>query len=177
MLKQVDPEALKNILVAFMKARDPKPLQVLHLDGKVLKNADPAPAADKPQQESAAPGPAEPAEAPGAEIPVELQKPKADKALTLVNFVTSDQRLVDQIAVPRNTNEEAAVAAHLRKMDLAGVILTLDAAHTTKANCRQLSQDSMADAVFILKGNQPHALAKAEQAFTGAFPPSGPDDR
>ena len=51
----------------------------------------------------------------------------------------SDQRLVDQIAVPQDTNEEAAVAAHLPKMDLAGVCVTADAAHTTKANCRQVT--------------------------------------
>jgi hypothetical protein len=48
------------------------------------------------------------------------QKPKADKALTLVTFMTFDQRLVDHIAVPLDTNEEAAVAAHLPHMDLAG---------------------------------------------------------
>ena len=34
-----------------------------------------------------------------AEIPPELQKPKADKALTLVNVMTTDQRLVEQIAL------------------------------------------------------------------------------
>ena len=29
------------------------------------------------------------------------RKPKADKALTLVNFQTTEQRLVDQVAVPQ----------------------------------------------------------------------------
>jgi hypothetical protein len=166
LLKQVDPLSLKDALVQWMKTQDPEPLRVLHVDGKVLKNADPAPAQEKPAQPDDTPEPA-------AEIPVESQKPRADKALTLVNFLTTSQRLVDQIAVPQNTNEEAAVARHLPKMDLAGVIVTVDAAHTVKANCRQLTQDSMADGVFILKGNQPHALGKAEQAFTGDFPPSG----
>jgi hypothetical protein len=42
------------------------------------------------------------------EIPPELQKPKADKALMLINFQTTEQRLVDQVAVPRDANEEAA---------------------------------------------------------------------
>ena len=79
------------------------------------------------------------------EIPVELQKPKADKALTLVNFITGHQRLVEQVAVPQNTNEAAAVAAHFPKMDLAGLCLTADAAHTTKANARQLTQGNGAD--------------------------------
>jgi hypothetical protein len=107
------------------------------------------------------------------EIPPELQKPKADKALMLVNFQTTEQRLVDQVAVPRNTNEEAALAAHLPKMDLVGACLTTDAAHLTKANCRQLTQNNGADFFLFLKANQPLALAKAEQLLPGKLPPSG----
>ena len=91
----------------------------------------------------------------------------------MVNFQTTDQRLVDQIAVPRDTNEEAAVAAHLPKMDLAGVCLTTDAAHLTKANCRQLTQNNGAEFFIFLKGNQPTALAKAQQLLQGNIPPSG----
>jgi hypothetical protein len=75
--------------------------------------------------------------------------------------------------VPRDTNEEAAVAAHLPKMDLAGVCLTADAAHTVKANCRQLTQGNGAEFFLFLKANQPLALAKAEQLLPGALPPSG----
>ena len=116
---------------------------------------------------------AEAAAAEPSEIPAELQKPKADKALMLVNFQTTEQRLVDQVAVPQDTNEEAAVAAHLPKMDLAGVCLTADAAHTTKANCRQLTQGNGAEFFLFLKANQPTALAKAEQLLPGALPPSG----
>jgi hypothetical protein len=104
---------------------------------------------------------------------VELQKPRADKALTLVNFQTTDQRLIDQIAVPRDTNEEAALAAHLPKMDLTGVCLTTDAAHLTKANGRQLTQNNGAEFFLFLKANQPTALAKAEQLLPGDVPPSG----
>jgi hypothetical protein len=81
--------------------------------------------------------------------------------------------LVDQVAVPRDTNEEAALAAHLPKMDLAGVCLTADAAHTTKANCRQLTQHNGAEFLLFLKANQPLALAKAEQLLPGKLPPSG----
>jgi hypothetical protein len=91
----------------------------------------------------------------------------------LVNFHTTAQCLVDQVAVPQDTNEEAAVAVHLPKMDLAGVCLTADAAHTTKANCRQLTQGNGAEFFLCLKANQPLALAKAEQLLPGALPPSG----
>ena len=168
LLKKVDPEQLKDVLTGWMEAEDPAPLQVVHVDGKVVKNAQPAPARSVPQ-------PAEVAVAQPCEIPAALQKPKADKALTLVNFQTTEQRLVDQVAVPRDTNEEAAVAAHLPKMDLAGVCLTADAAHTTKANCRQLTQDNGAEFFLFLKANQPIARAKAELLLPGALPPSDHD--
>jgi hypothetical protein len=164
LLKSVKAELLKEVLVEWMRQEDPSPVEVLHLDGKVVKNAQAAPACDTAQEVE-------------NEIPVELQKPKADKALTLVNFITGDQQLVEQVAVPQNTNEEAAVAAHLPKMDLAGICVTADAAHTTKANARQLTQGNGADYLMSLKGNQPHALAKAQQLLSGAFPPCSPHAR
>jgi hypothetical protein len=165
-LKVVSSDSLKDALVAWMKQEQPQALKLLHLDGKAVKNAAPAPPWKRklqPEEES--------------EIPLDQQKPKADKCLMLVNFMTSDQQLIDQIAVPSDTNEEAAVAAHWEKMDLAGVCLTSDAAHTTRNNCRKLTLEKGADYLFEIKGNQPHALAKAEQLLPGAFPPSGSDGR
>jgi hypothetical protein len=164
LLKAVEAGPLKEVLVAWMGQPDPAAVRVLHLDGKVVKNAQPAPACAKAQEVE-------------TEIPVELQKPKADQALTLVNFLTSHQRLVEQVVVPRNTNEAAAVAAHFAQMDLAGVCVTTDAAHTTKANARQLTQGNGADYLMVLKGNQPHALAKVRQLLSGAFPPGSSNDR
>jgi hypothetical protein len=107
------------------------------------------------------------------DTPPDLQKPKAEQALTLVNFQAPEQSLIDQMAVPQDTNEEAAVAAHLPKMDLAGVLIIADAAHTVKANCRQITQMKGGDYLFFLKGNQPVALAKAQQLLPGNLPPSG----
>ncbi len=63
------------------------------------------------------------------------------------------------------------MATHLPKMDLAGVCLTADAAHTVSANCRQLTQGNGAEFLLFLKANQPTALAKAEQLLPGALPP------
>lgn len=168
LLEKVDCEELKEVLVGWMQAEDPAQLQVVHVDGKVVKNAHPAPARSPSQQ-------AEWAWAEPCEIPAELQKPKADKALMLVNFQTTEQRLVDQVAVPGDTNEEAAVAVHLPKMDLAGVCVTADAAHTIKANCRQLTQGNGAEFFLFLKANQPLALAKAERLLPGTLPPSSHD--
>jgi hypothetical protein len=170
LLEEISADQLRQIYSAWMAELDPQPVQVLHLDGKVLKNADPAPArlSEDPALAQAAAT---------IDTPVELQKPKAEKALTLVNFQTPEQRLIDQLAVPQDTNEEAAVAAHLPKMDLAGVIVIGDAAHTTKANCRLLTQDKGADYLFFLKANQPNAHAKAKQLLQGDVPPSGRVDR
>lgn len=166
LLKTIPAEQLRQSFSDWMARLDPEPVTVLHLDGKVLKNADPAPAALEHQRALAQ-------AAAALDTPAELQKPKAEKGLTLVNFQTPQQRLLDQIAVPRDTNEEAAVAAHLPQMDLTGVTVIADAAHTVKANCRQLTQQQGADYLFFLKGNQPHAYAKAQQLLAGAFPPSG----
>ena len=159
-LASVDAEPLKNVLVAWQAAQAPRSA-VVHLDGKVIKNATPAPARVTATT------------APVTEIPVDQQKPNADKALTLVNVVTAQQQLLEQIVVPRDTNEEAAVAAHWPQMDLMGMCVTADAAHTTKFNTRQLTFYNGADYFLFLKGNQPHALAKARQLLPGAVPPSG----
>ena len=166
LLEVIDSDQLGQAFTGWMATLDPQPVKVIHLDGKVLRNADPAPArlAQEPALAKAAAA---------LDTPADQQKPKAEKALTLVNFQTPNQRLIDQIAVPQDTNEEAAVAAHLPKMDLTGVLVITDAAHTTKANCRHLTQEQGADYLFFLKGNQPHAHAKAKQLLTGDFPPSG----
>jgi len=97
LLALVDSEELKNVLTGWMQTEAPAPLQVLHVEGKVVKNAQPAPPRSPARLASAAQEP--------CEIPPELQRPKADKALMLVNFQTTQQHLVDQVAVPRDTNQ------------------------------------------------------------------------
>jgi hypothetical protein len=151
-LKVVEAQNLKGVLVHWMEPRDSQALEVLHFDGKVVKNADPAPARE----------PVQPVE---IDTPTQDQKPKADKALTLVNFVTGKQRLVDQIAVPKNTNEEAAVAVHWPEMDLAGVCVTGDAAHTVKANARQLTQENGADWDEALRDVSPFLERRQDAAL------------
>lgn len=170
LLARIDSDQLRLAFADWMAAMDPSPVEVLHMDGKVLRNADPAPArlGEEPALAQAVVA---------LDTPADQQKPKAEKALTLVNFQTPQQRLLDQIAVPRDTNEEAAVAAHLPKMDLAGVLVIGDAAHTVKANCWHLTREQGADYLFFLKGNQPHAFAKAQRLLAGDIPPSGSIDR
>ena len=167
-LNAVDPDSLSKVFCQWMAHLNPEPPTLLHFDGKVLKNTEPAPPKleeDQALEEASA----------RIETPKSEQKPTANKALTLVNFQTPEQQLIDQIAVPSDTNEEAAVAAHLPKMDLTGVIAIGDAAHTVKANCLNLSQLLGADYLFFLKGNQPNAFAKAKTLLRGDFPPSDPN--
>lgn len=170
LLAVIPPAQLGRAYADWMATLDPTPVTILHLDGKVVRHADPAP--PRLSQE-----PTLAAAAAALDTPADQQKPKAEKALTLVNFQTPNQRLLDQIAVPQDTNEEAAVAAHLPQMDLTGVLVIADAAHTTKANCRHLTQEQGADYLFFLKGNQPHAYTKAQQLLAGDLPPSGPHHR
>ena len=66
LLKKVDCESLKEVLVGWMQTEDSTPLRVVHADGKVVKNAQPAPPRAQPEI-AAAPEP--------SEIPPELQKP------------------------------------------------------------------------------------------------------
>ena len=51
LLKKVDSEQLKDVLVGWMQTEDPAPLKVVHADGKVVKNAQPAPPRSPAQQQ------------------------------------------------------------------------------------------------------------------------------
>jgi len=160
-LQQVDSLELARCLIGWMKSQDPRAQVWVHFDGKVLKGAEPAPAGDAHTLEAHAP----------AEVDSSQQKPHANQSLTLVNFLTPDQLLVGQVAVPRNTNEEAAVAAALGSMDLQGLRVGFDAAHMVKGTLRQLTFYNGADYAGRLKANQPKALAKARQLLPGDTPP------
>ena len=79
MLKVLDADQLRQVYSDWMAGMDPQPLKVLHLDGKVLRNADPAPA--RLQEDTVLAQAAR-----MVDTPPELQKPKAEKGLTLMNF-------------------------------------------------------------------------------------------
>ena len=87
------------------------------------------------------------------------------------------QTLAATPAPAPDMSSEAVLAAAPKTEPVNGRSVTADAAHTTKNNCRQVTMDKGGDYLFVVKGNQPHALAKAEQLLPGALPPSGSDDR
>ncbi|MCP5518687.1 MAG: hypothetical protein H7A45_15680 [Verrucomicrobiales bacterium] len=109
LLKRLMSSNLKRVLVGWMAREDPRRAEVLHLDGKQWSRMPRRPRRwprprNRPRRSRQ-----------------NCRSPKPTKPLTLVNFVTDQQRLVDQVAVPANTNEEAAVAAHWPSMDWPGV--------------------------------------------------------
>jgi len=75
----------------------------------------------------------------------------------------SDAVVVGQVAVPAGTNETTQVKALLDEMDIAGALVTADAAHTCAETARYLVKDKKADYLLTIKGNRPalHAAAIA----------------
>ncbi|HKH52218.1 MAG TPA: ISAs1 family transposase [Mycobacterium sp.] len=66
--------------------------------------------------------------------------------------------IIAQICVPHDTNEITQVGPLLDRVDLAGAVVTGDAAHTQTGTARYL-QDRGADYVLTLKANKPTLLA------------------
>ncbi|MGH3327267.1 MAG: ISAs1 family transposase [Streptomycetales bacterium] len=75
--------------------------------------------------------------------------------------------VLGQRQVPSKRGEGPAARQLLSGLDVAGMVLTLDALHTTKTTARLITQDLGAHYVLILKGNQPLAHAAAQTLLTG----------
>ncbi|MCP5518691.1 MAG: hypothetical protein H7A45_15700 [Verrucomicrobiales bacterium] len=102
--QKIDVEQLKGVLVGWMAREDPRRAEVLHLDGKVVKNAAPAPAALN--------GPGTARGDPGRIAEAQSRQGPDTGQLRHRPAATGGP-----VAVPANTNEEAAVAAHWSSMD------------------------------------------------------------
>ncbi|WP_345006506.1 ISAs1 family transposase, partial [Streptosporangium album] len=75
--------------------------------------------------------------------------------------------ILGQCQVADKRGEGPAARALLARLDAAGMVLTLDALHTTKATARLITQHLDAHYILILKGNQPLARAAAQALLTG----------
>ncbi|GAA3787437.1 ISAs1 family transposase [Sphaerisporangium flaviroseum] len=75
--------------------------------------------------------------------------------------------ILGQSQVADKRGEGPAARALLTRLDAAGMVLTLDALHTTKATARLITQQLDAHYILILKGNQPLARAAAQALLTG----------
>jgi predicted transposase YbfD/YdcC len=92
-------------------------------------------------------------------------KATATGCLHLVSAWATEQRItLGQVSVPEGTNEIAVISELLRMLDLAGAIVTLDAAGCQIEFASQIRQQVFA-ALLAVKGNQPTLHAAVEQAF------------
>lgn len=89
------------------------------------------------------------------------------KAVHMVSAWLSEQQMVlGQIAVPEKTNEITAVPELIKMLDIGGCIITADAMSCQKAIVAEIIQKK-ADYVIGLKGNQSGLLEYAEILFEG----------
>lgn len=75
--------------------------------------------------------------------------------------------ILGQCRVADKRGEGPAARTLLLRLEVAGMVLTLDALHTTKATARLITEQLGAHYVLILKGNQPLARAAAHALLTG----------
>ena len=86
----------------------------------------------------------------------------------LVAAITHDRGIIlGQRQVPNKRGENAVIADLLTPLDVAGMMLTLDALHTTKKTARLITGPLNAHYTLILKGNQPLALQTAQRLLSG----------
>ncbi|MFV2103377.1 ISAs1 family transposase, partial [Micromonospora sp. LOL_024] len=76
--------------------------------------------------------------------------------------------ILGQRQVPDKRGENAVVADLLAPLDVAGMVLTLDALHTTKKTARLITDQLHAHYLLILKGNQPLAYQAAQTLLSGS---------
>jgi predicted transposase YbfD/YdcC len=86
----------------------------------------------------------------------------------LVGAITHDTGVVvGQRQVPDKKGEGAQVEALLAPMDVAGMVITLDALHTSRSTARLITDTCDAHYMLVLKGNQPLTHAAAARVLTG----------
>lgn len=86
----------------------------------------------------------------------------------LVAAITHDTAVIlGQRQVPDKRGEGAVVTELLKPLDVAGMLLSLDALHTTKKTARLITEQLEAHYLLILKGNQPLALQAAQRLLSG----------
>ncbi|HZN17083.1 MAG TPA: ISAs1 family transposase [Micromonosporaceae bacterium] len=86
----------------------------------------------------------------------------------LVGAITHDRGVVlGQRQVPDRRGEGAAARDLLGGLNLPGMVWTLDALHTTRKTARLVTGKLQGHYVLVLKGNQPLALAAAQQLLAG----------
>jgi predicted transposase YbfD/YdcC len=83
-------------------------------------------------------------------------------------FATEQRITLGQVSVPEGSNEIAAIPDLLRMLDLAGAIVTLDAAGGQTEIAKQIRTQG-GEYLLTVKNNQPTLLAAVERAFADAI--------
>jgi predicted transposase YbfD/YdcC len=86
---------------------------------------------------------------------------------TVSAFATQARLTLGQVAVAEGSNEIAAIPDLLETLDLAGAIVTIDAAGCQKENARIIVEGG-GHYLFCVKGNQPGLLTAVEGVFEQA---------
>jgi hypothetical protein len=74
---------------------------------------------------------------------------------------------IAQVAVPQDTTETTQLTALLAGVDIAGMVVTADAAHTNKATAAYLVEDNKAGYLLPVKANTPTLLAAVAARLAG----------
>jgi predicted transposase YbfD/YdcC len=80
--------------------------------------------------------------------------------------------VIAQVRVPADTTETTQVGALVDPVDLAGAVITADAAHTAKATAAHLVDTARCDYVLAVKANQPALLGQVTAALPLPVPGS-----
>lgn len=96
------------------------------------------------------------------------QRANATGCLSVVSaWATANRLTLGQVAVPADTNEIGVIPELLRTLDLAGAIVTIDAAGCQTANAT-LIREQQGHYLLAVKGNQPTLEAAVQALFAQA---------
>jgi len=86
----------------------------------------------------------------------------------LIGAITHETGVVvGQCQLSDTRGEGPAARSLLAGLDIGGMVVTLDALHSTKATARLVTEQLQAHYIVLLKGNQPLALHAAQALLTG----------
>jgi hypothetical protein len=94
-------------------------------------------------------------------------RPDGSQVHLLSAFHVGEGCTLAQREVAAKTNEIPELSRCLEGLDLAGMVLTLDALHTQRETARLLREDKGAHYLMIVKANQPALLEQVPDALRG----------
>ena len=97
-------------------------------------------------------------------------RPDGSQVHLLSAFHVGEGRTLAQREVAAKTNEIPELSPCIEGLDLAGMVLTLDALHTQRETARLLREDKGAHYLMIVKANQPTLLEQVTDALKGPDP-------